>query len=249
MKKLQGITVLVTRPAQQSGALCQRLCDEGAKVVPIPALRIEPSQQTAVDISDWDWVFFVSANAVRFFEGETGGAKVVAIGEQTAEALRRKGISTSLVPAKGFTTEDLVAMPELESLTGQRCLIVRGDGGRGALRTVLETRGAMVQYLEVYRRVPLDAVSDEQWQPMLASARSVAMFTSGDSLRYFRSALMASARDRFDRLAKIVGSGRIAEVARETNHPASVIVTAHDPSDNSMMNALYQWAEQEACKQ
>lgn len=241
--------MLVTRPAHQSVALCQRLYDEGAKVVPIPALRIESLQQNSGDVSEWDWVFFVSANAVRFFEGETGIAKVVAIGEQTAEALRRKGISTSLVPARGFTTEDLVAMPALESLAGQRCLIVRGDGGRGVLREVLEARGAMVQYLEVYRRVPLDAVSDEEWQPMLATARSVAMFTSGDSLRYFRSALTASACDRFDRLAKIVGSGRIAEVALETNHPDAVIVTAHDPSDNSMMNALYQWAEQEACKQ
>ncbi len=56
---------------------------------------------------------------------------------------------------------ELVQLPALQVLNGQRVLIVRGVGGRGWLAQVLTARGASVDYLEAYRREKSDTLLTE----------------------------------------------------------------------------------------
>lgn len=248
MKPLDGITVALTRPSHQAMRLSQALEQQGAEVLEMPAMTIEPVHHAIDEAVEYDWVFFISSNAVRCLHSPDLQAQVVAIGQQTASALVEKGYRVSLVPSTGFTTEDVLALPDLTHLEGQRCLIVRGVGGRETLYQALESRGADVDYVDVYRRVPVTEVNPASWQALLDSSKPVLMFTSGDSLRYFRSALDESGCRHFDRLTKILGSQRIAGVARVSDDPDATVVIADDPSDHSMMNALCQWAELEASK-
>src|SRR5437660_467836 len=97
---LTGLSVLVTRPAPQAAALCERIASLGGDPLAFPAIAIEP-----VAIESWtapcDLLIFLSANAVeyglpRISIGAT--SRVVAIGRATAASLTSAGITVHLTP-------------------------------------------------------------------------------------------------------------------------------------------------------
>lgn len=155
----------MTRPQHQAEALCQLLEQEGFSVVRLPLLEIKPIKLTddAFQIFNGkpaDWIFFISVNAVNFaLSGNNGKireyclqARVAAVGEATANALKQAGIVVSALPEQGFNSEALLATPALQQLQDQRCVIVRGVGGRELLAETLRARGAEVEYFNVYER-------------------------------------------------------------------------------------------------
>jgi len=108
-------------------------------------------------------VIFISPNAVRMgmpdilkHGGLPAGARVAAIGPGTAAALKRSGVRNIISPQQGFDSEALLGELSNVQLAGDRVLIVRGQGGREYLSEALRSRGAMVEYLECYRRVRPD---------------------------------------------------------------------------------------------
>lgn len=216
-------------------------------MVAIPAMSIEPLPIPNIDFSHYDYLFFVSANAVRLapLKQDASDRRMVAIGKQTAEALKNKGCSVDIVPRSGFTTEDLLAEPELQDMTAKRCLILRGEGGREALKQQLSDRGAEVEYLDLYRRVAPRSIPDDQLGLLKKASRAVGMFTSVESLDNFIQAISEEDRLWLWQLPLIVGSQRIAGSVRKMDANVRVIV-AKDPSDQSMVNALEQWATKEA---
>ncbi|MCB1639214.1 MAG: uroporphyrinogen-III synthase, partial [Thiothrix sp.] len=198
---LASLQVVVTRPAEQAHGMCTLLENAGARVFRLPLLAVEPvlsgtdSHAVKPVFEDYNAVIFVSTNAV-IHAGEllsflqsgaarrsgNGGPEIGAIGSRTAQQLAQAGIPVSWVPEQGFTSEDFLALPALQSLPHRHILIVRGQGGRGLLRTVLQQRGAVVDYREVYRRCcpPIDMnqlMQHHQKEPF-----DMLMLTSGESL-------------------------------------------------------------------
>ena len=160
---LGGLSVLVTRPAEQAAEFAEQVAAARGRPVTFPVLEIlGPADKHAVrrqlaDLARVDLLVFVSANAVRYAFPQMPDhipldLRVAAVGRATARALEAVGLDPTVVPESRFDSEGLLALPALQDVAGWRILIVRGDGGRELLRETLEARGAHVGYVEVYRR-------------------------------------------------------------------------------------------------
>ena len=243
---LTGLTVVVTRPAHQSAALGAELKALGAQVIEFPAIRIEPVQVDPATVpapDDFDWVIYVSANAVTHATGALptpGRARVAAIGPATARALAAAGIRVDALPRRGADTEGLLALPGFAAPRGLRVLILRGAGGREWLREELERRGAAVEVLELYRRLPAEpssAALDALARALDEHAAPAIVVTSVDVLAAFMSIVPAALADAVRGSSLVVPGARVAAAARAAGWRGALIEAAN-AGDAALVAAL-----------
>jgi uroporphyrinogen-III synthase len=244
---LTDLTVLVTRPAVQGRSLCAQIEQCGGTAIAFPAIEIEPvAAEPPANPDGYDLVLFLSVHAVMHgahlvsLEPPT---RVGAIGKATEAALTERGHTVHLVPESGFTSESLLAHPELSSSPVQRVLLVRGEGGRTLLRDFFVERGATVDTLEVYRRVrpALDEALREQVEARWAEdGIDVVTATSVETLTNLIELLSERGRNFLRSTPLLVPSGRIADAARSAGLQGEIIL-ARGPDDSSMVGALANW--------
>jgi uroporphyrinogen-III synthase len=121
--------VIVTRAAGQAGPLAEALRREGFEPVVCPLVEIEPIEDGDIDVRGYDWVIVTSAHGAEELARRRLGElpRVAAIGNATAEALRRRGITVDFVPQEA-TQDGLVA--EFPRPVG-RALFVGAESARG----------------------------------------------------------------------------------------------------------------------
>lgn len=246
---LNGARVLVTRPQQQADALCELIEQRGGIAVRLPTLAIVAQpvdavmQQTLEQLADYQWLIFVSRNAVDFALQANGGkiadlpnTKLAAVGKATAKALAQAGIAVDLVPENDFNSEALLATPALQHVAEQRCLIVRGQGGRETLADSLRQRGATVDYLEVYRR-EIPAIDTRPVRQLLADKQLDAVtVTSAEALNNLMQMLDEPSLDQMRQLPLVVVSERIKHIAQQLGFK-NIAVTAL-PADAAILETL-----------
>jgi len=156
---INGIKVLVTRPAHQSEHLCQLIAEKGGQPVRLPVIEIveidDKSALLECRKQSLDIAIFISANAVEKTLPTLQNhlpPQVIAVGKRTAQTLKAWGL-TALCPPPPFNSEALLSMPQMQTVTGKKIVIFRGEGGRELLAETLRQRGATVNYVQVYRRV------------------------------------------------------------------------------------------------
>lgn len=158
--------IVVTRPAAQASALMQSIRELGGEPLLLPLLVIEPLpdphqlRQAAETLSTARFAIFVSPNAVEqalpllLAHGSwPEGVQAVAIGPGTAHALQQAHITDVLCPRQQYDSQGVLALPELQTVDGQRILIFRGEDGKAELGDGLQARGAQVAYIPCYRRL------------------------------------------------------------------------------------------------
>jgi uroporphyrinogen-III synthase len=220
---LQGLGVVITRPTSAAEPLAAILGREGARTFVFPALSIEPMElsQASADalaqLPECSLAIFVSANAVtagiaaaRRVGPWPRRARVAAIGEATARALREEGFDEVIAPRERHDSDALLALPALSEVKGARILVFRGEGGREQLRTILGTRGATVSYVECYRRTRPRADASalrEAWRRGEVQAVSV---LSGETLENFITLVGEDAVELYARAALVVPHEAIA---------------------------------------
>ena len=176
---LRGLTVVVTRPEHQAGNLRQLIEAAGGQVILFPTLAIAAPQNRPAALAvlqrlaQFDLAVFISSNAVDYglrYAAEVGGLpmhlQIAAVGAGTARALHAAGHPPTLVPEHDFNSEALLALAALQQVVGKKVIIFRGEGGREHLADTLRSRGAQVDYVQVYRREkpPVDrAVLLDAW--------------------------------------------------------------------------------------
>jgi uroporphyrinogen-III synthase len=115
--RLHGLRVVVTRPRARSEELCFLLEEEGAEVVALPMLELEPPtdgrglRAAAETLGRFSWVAFASASGVEALAeaARTAGTgavlrrlSVAVVGPGTARAARAAGLEVAL-ESKGGT--------------------------------------------------------------------------------------------------------------------------------------------------
>ncbi len=256
MSDLSGVTVVVTRPAHQADPLCRLIEDAGGQVLRLPVIEIAPPEDPQhcrtqlARLAEFDLAIFVSANAVDAALALLPSAQawpselaIAAVGRATARALEAKGLDAKLVAPEPYNSEALLSLPELQSLDGQRVLILRGKGGRAYLGWQLSDRGADVEYLECYLRVR--PASDTR--PLIAAWEQrhtlPIVVTSNEGLENLRAMIDEAHRPALLASPLVVISERTARHAEKLGfeHPALV---ARAANDTAIVEALANWARQ-----
>ncbi len=250
------IGVLITRAAQQAAPLADAFSAYGARVYLLPAIEsiprnLEPHHPAHDHSSAFDWIIFVSANAVRFgvyLCNSQPQAQTIAIGPATSAALKQAGVPSPLMPSAGFDSEALLKMPALTHIKGARILMVKGVGGRALLGHALRERGAHVTVADVYERqcaqpTPHVVASiEDHWQ---RGDISVVTVTSGDVLRCLHDILSPTGRHHLSQSPLLVGSARIGALAREQGLQGPLIIATR-PDDVGLVAALNAWTAKHA---
>jgi uroporphyrinogen-III synthase len=169
LSALAGRTIVVTRPREQAGPLCDAIVAAGGQAVPFPLLEIielrdDPACAVALlRLNDAALAVFISPNAVAYGFARAAAqgpwppkTAVAAVGQGTARALRELGFRAVIVPSSGFDSEALLACPELSAgaVAGKVVVLFKGEGGRDLLAGSLTERGATVWPAPCYRRLP-----------------------------------------------------------------------------------------------
>jgi len=248
MSTLNGIKVLVTRPSHQSEHLCKLITEKGGQPVRLPVIDIvEIDDNSALltcltHLDEFNIAIFISANAVEKTlptllaqRNLPPQLQLISIGKRTADTLKAWGL-TALCPASPFNSEAVLEMPQLDKIRGQKIVIFRGEGGRELLAETLRQRGAIVDYVNVYRRVqPLTPA----W---LANTKvDIITVTSNEGLQNLFAMLGGQSWRKNTPL--VVMSERIRAEALKLGVQAPVLV-ANTASDEGLLAAVIQIAIQ-----
>ncbi|WP_411726334.1 uroporphyrinogen-III synthase [Methyloglobulus sp.] len=253
---LNGAHVLVTRPVHQAENLCRIIEQQGGIAVRFPTLQIvgldnisdsqsdnlSAATNPLIQLSKYRWLIFTSANAVNFALKANGGkiarfqvTQIAAIGQATAKELELAGLQATIIPEQGYDSESLLAMPQLQHVNGQGILIVRGQGGREELANVLRSRGANVEYWEVYKRVIPDYDSFQVISLLGQDKLDVVIITSCEALQNLLAMLGTNYKKRLAMVPLVVISERIRQLAGDMGFMR--IAVTECPSDLAILDA------------
>ncbi len=184
--KLSGISVLITRPENQTEKLKSLFEQQGATVEIQPAIEILPPEswdevdKVIKQIASFDYVVFSSENGVNCFlnrveelEQDLGllkGKKVAAVGSGTAALLQQRGVTVSIIPTL-YRAENLsaaiiddIAQEKRDNSNQNKpaeVLLLSGSRGRDVLYQTLSDYGANVTRCTVYQSVDVTEPSKD----------------------------------------------------------------------------------------
>jgi uroporphyrinogen-III synthase len=245
--------VLVTRPEGQAQALLAAIAAQGMRALHLPMLRLEPLEplppavrQCIIDLDRYDHLVFISVNAARiglsliddYWPQYPAGQQCWAVGASTARALERAGLAVC-APREDMTSEGLLAMPGLGDLSGQRVLIVKGEGGRRTLEDQFAARGARVDTLPCYRRLGPSLTASECRAALREAAVDLILASSGEGLGHLSRLLQPQENTTLADIALVVPSERVATEARQQGWRRPIV--AANASDQAMLAAVAQW--------
>jgi uroporphyrinogen-III synthase len=225
-RALAGATVVITRPAPTAEPLVRGVRARGGTPVRLPGLRLAatedvPAARRALSAArEFPLWVFTSPAAVRYYaqlaepHALPAATQVFAVGAGTARALGRLGID-AIAPAQHHNSDALLAEAGLTDVRGRSIALIDAPGGRDLLAPVLRDRGARVERLHVYRRLP-PRLEARHFQRLECAERPwLSLVSSGFALSQLLAALPSELVERWRREALIVSSARLAEQARD----------------------------------
>jgi uroporphyrinogen-III synthase len=242
--RLDGLRVLVTRPAHQQESMVRRLRDLGAIPMELPVIEIVPLpvgeiEQRLESVEEFDWIVFTSVNTVAVvgpvISRKEVHPRMVAIGSATASALQEIGLRVDVVP-DDFVAEAVLDAMIASGVSGQRILLPRAEVARSTLPDGLKAAGATVDVVPVYQtRLPA-VVNQKTLSAVRQGNVDIVTFTSPSTVVNLMSLLngefpegvrIACIGPVTERAAKDSGL-RVDIVAREYSIPGLVEALVED---------------------
>jgi len=250
-----GWRLLLTRPAEECGAVADVLAESGIHSASLPLLAIEPLPETAeqratiLGLDRYCAVIVVSKPAARlgielldrYWPQPPFAQAWFSVGAATGAILADYGLDASW-PERGDDSEALLALPRLGEALARpdpKVLILRGEGGRELLAETLRARGAQVDILELYRRYLPDYPAGTLAATLRSERLNGLVVSSGQGLLSLRE-LAADTWPEMLELPLFVPSPRVAEMARQLG--AKRIVDCRGASVAALLAALRETA-------
>lgn len=254
-----NVAVVVTRPSRQAENLCKKLTQQGISVLRFPVIEIKVPLNTQAlktilgSVQNYDLAIFISANAVEWGLTQLPSpwpesVPIAAIGLATANAISAHGLSVNLVAPKPYNSESLLGMSELQNLTGQKVLVIRGEGGREHLAQTLRQRGAEVEYAECYRRARPEIDTRVLHQAWAAEKELLFVVTSNEGLQNLFDLLGQAGRNNLLSSPLVVVSERTANEAKAMGFTQKPLL-ADSASDEAILNTVKTWIAQDCIRQ
>ncbi len=199
-RPLFGKRVIVTRTRDQASELSRVLAAQGAEPVELPTIEIVQSydaRAVASAVADlrtsaYGWVIFTSDNAITEFLHHMraagldtrafGRARIAVVGPGTERALASHGLRADAAPTE-YVAEGLLEMLSSRVMRGQRVLLPRAEGARPLIVKALESRGARVDDLTLYRAAVPTTPDAEGLRRLRAGEIDVITFASSSAVR------------------------------------------------------------------
>lgn len=256
---MPDLRIWATRPEHQNAQWRESLAELGYPVVELPLMMIEPVHEAAevqavknliLDFDQFHKVIFVSQNAVRetfawlrdYWPQLPEGVEYFAVGRKTADAVAAEQLTVANGD-RSMDSDELLALPQLRNVWGEKILICRGRGGLPRLGEVLHERGAIVRYCELYhRRLPPMAVAEAA--PLMAQcAGDVIPVFSGETLQNLVRVLESNGVTERG-MSLVVPGKRVTQSAEKLGF--SRIVTAENATTASMLAAVREAVDKRA---
>ena len=239
--------ILITRPAGKADQLLASLDELAIPYLyqPLITTQLVPLKAKASGLLEQaDQVIFVSVSAVSCLQQQYDCKKItaplIAVGTTTATVLEKCSGREVLVP-QDQRSEGVLALPELQDVTDQHIVIVRGNAGRELIKKGLLQRGAHIHYVQSYRRVPLpldgQSLSD-QWHQQDIQCIVV---TSNEILQLIFALLPKEQHSWLQQQLWIMVSPRMKEAAIELGIDGSRIYLSASANDQALLEAICQF--------
>lgn len=202
-RPLDGQRVVVTRARAQAGPLVRHLRDLGATVLALPIIKTVPPTNPAnivdvlLELNAYDWLVFTSPNGVTaFFDlffkrfqdlRDLGGARLAAVGPGTAAALRALHLQVDLMPKQALGAQIAKAFAKFESVENLRICLLRAEVANPELPRALETLGAIVDDVAVYRTVAAPEIPAAADAELRQAGADWITFTSASTVAHFHA--------------------------------------------------------------
>jgi len=250
MHGLAGRRVVVTQAETTSSHLQQLLKAKGAEVVhcPLIAIEVEPvTDAIAAAIDELqhghiDWLVFTSVHGVRAFwqllrtiGGDAraiGRARIAALGQGTAAALREIGLHADLIPRRALATEladELIELNESEGVGRPKVLFPRGNLALPTIKSKLTGSGFTVLDPVVYR-THRQAPNQEQRETIMGGVDAI-LFCSPSAVEGF-------AAQGINHDGAIIGCIGPTTAAAAHEHGIRVDVVPSEPGSDGLVRAL-----------
>jgi uroporphyrinogen-III synthase len=200
-KSLSGRRIVITRPRESAALWRQQLEALGATVLELPLIQVRKDvdpdtlAEVLAEFGSYEWVIFTSVNGVKYFFEEflrahddiraLGLARIAAVGEATAAAIRDLHLRVELQPKKASGEELAKELGDRESMDSAKVLVVTGNQNRETLVQILEDDRAIVDCLPVYRTEETDLARDPVAADFRAHGADAILFASPSSAQSF----------------------------------------------------------------
>lgn len=208
-RPLSGKRIVVTRSREQAGELTSMLETQGADVLEIPFIHIEPHfnpntvTEVFAEIAVYEWILFTSANGVRvffdlFFKAYDdlrclGPMRIAAVGQATAREIRKHNLKVDLIPDKANADALADKLIKEEGVESIKMLIITGNRNRETLVQRLEKEGrAIVDTLPLYKTSRADLSQNPVATRYRREGAHAVLFTSSSTVQSFTEQQISS---------------------------------------------------------